>query len=301
MHTHPLHVWSPRTLTRAPSYRSDIVYPYPLSRFSRPPPEQGARPDKLRAQAVSTPNVLKVAPNIEYFSVGGEIWPSYVGTPNVHIPRLTTLRFRRVKSRATPRRRRRPRAGGDSLYSEKWKTGRSLGACSCSVSCRVLHVVGIVAQCSICLFSPFGRQLCARQKADALVPCLHNPKWSFPAEAASIRSLTHLDFQGIFPGDSHAFADILANGHQLESLRLECHLERAASTQFRERPTALPFLHHFAFRGDVVSAAGGPGADPAGTGSREHPRGCLGTSVVPFISRCVAPSKPPLPLQIGCW
>ena len=76
---------------------------------------------------------------------------------------------------------------------------------------------------------------------------LHNPNWSFPAEAVSIRSLTHLDFQGIFPGDSRAFADILANGHQLESLRLECHLECTASTQFREHPTALPFLHHFAF------------------------------------------------------
>ena len=43
VHTHPLHVWSPRTLTRAPSYRSDIVYPYPLSQFCRPPPEDVMR------------------------------------------------------------------------------------------------------------------------------------------------------------------------------------------------------------------------------------------------------------------
>ncbi|TBU54938.1 hypothetical protein BD310DRAFT_969499 [Dichomitus squalens] len=76
---------------------------------------------------------------------------------------------------------------------------------------------------------------------------LHNPNWSFPTEAISIRNLAHLDFQGIFPADSRAFADILSSGHQLESLRLECHLECTASTQFREFPTALPFLHHFAF------------------------------------------------------
>ena len=76
---------------------------------------------------------------------------------------------------------------------------------------------------------------------------LHNPNWGFPAEAISIRNLTVLDFQGIFPADSRGFADILASGHQLESLRLECILECIASTQFRDFPTALPFLHHFAF------------------------------------------------------
>ena len=76
---------------------------------------------------------------------------------------------------------------------------------------------------------------------------LHNPNWTFPAEAISIRNLTNLDFQGIFPADSRAFAEILASGHQLESLRLQCILECTASCQFRELPTALPFLHHFAF------------------------------------------------------
>ena len=76
---------------------------------------------------------------------------------------------------------------------------------------------------------------------------LHNPNWSFPTEAISIKNLTNLDFQGIFPADSRAFAEILANGHQLESLRLECILECVASAQFREQPAALPFLHHFAF------------------------------------------------------
>ncbi|KAI0743067.1 hypothetical protein C8Q80DRAFT_1108088 [Daedaleopsis nitida] len=76
---------------------------------------------------------------------------------------------------------------------------------------------------------------------------LHNPNWSFPTEAISTRNLTHLDFQGIFPQDSRAFSEILSNGHQLESLRLECILECVASTQFRECPNALPFLHHFAF------------------------------------------------------
>ncbi|KAI0633147.1 hypothetical protein C8Q77DRAFT_1218476 [Trametes polyzona] len=76
---------------------------------------------------------------------------------------------------------------------------------------------------------------------------LHNPNWSFPTEAISIRHLTNLDFQGTFPADSRAFAEILANGHQLESLRLECILECTASKQFREFANALPFLHHFAF------------------------------------------------------
>ncbi|KAI0325274.1 hypothetical protein GY45DRAFT_259934 [Cubamyces sp. BRFM 1775] len=76
---------------------------------------------------------------------------------------------------------------------------------------------------------------------------LHNPNWSFPTEAVSIRHLTTLDFQGTFPADSRAFAEILANGHQLESLRLECILECSASKQFREFADALPFLHHFAF------------------------------------------------------
>ncbi|KAI9058653.1 hypothetical protein FKP32DRAFT_1596960 [Trametes sanguinea] len=76
---------------------------------------------------------------------------------------------------------------------------------------------------------------------------LHNPNWSFPTDVISIRHLTTLDFQGTFPVDSRAFAEILANGHQLESLRLECILECTASKQFREFASALPFLRHFAF------------------------------------------------------
>ncbi|KAH9911772.1 uncharacterized protein BXZ73DRAFT_93322 [Epithele typhae] len=76
---------------------------------------------------------------------------------------------------------------------------------------------------------------------------LHNPNWAFPADAISIRNLTHLDFQGLFPVDSRAFTDVLQGGLQLESLRLECILECTASQQFRENPSALPFLRHFAF------------------------------------------------------
>ncbi|CDO75712.1 hypothetical protein BN946_scf184493.g10 [Trametes cinnabarina] len=76
---------------------------------------------------------------------------------------------------------------------------------------------------------------------------LHNPNWSFPTDIISIRHLTTLDFQGTFPVDSRAFAEILSNGHQLESLRLECILECTASKQFREAANALPFLRHFAF------------------------------------------------------
>lgn len=76
---------------------------------------------------------------------------------------------------------------------------------------------------------------------------LQNPTWIFPTECISIRNLTHLDFLGLFPADSHAFADILEHGHQLESLRLQCILECNASVQFREYNDALPFLRHFAF------------------------------------------------------
>ncbi|KAI0673254.1 hypothetical protein C8Q78DRAFT_1077528 [Trametes maxima] len=86
-----------------------------------------------------------------------------------------------------------------------------------------------------------------QNKASVRYLSLHNPNWSFPTEAVSIRNLTHLDFQGTFPSDSRAFAEILSNGHQLESLRLECILECTASSQFREFANALPFLHHFAF------------------------------------------------------
>ncbi|KAI0772310.1 hypothetical protein BD413DRAFT_612487 [Trametes elegans] len=86
-----------------------------------------------------------------------------------------------------------------------------------------------------------------QNKASIRYLSLHNPNWAFPTEAISVRNLTHLDFQGTFPADSRAFAEILSNGHQLESLRLECILECTASKQFREFATALPFLHHFAF------------------------------------------------------
>ncbi|KAI0937970.1 hypothetical protein AcW1_002363 [Taiwanofungus camphoratus] len=76
---------------------------------------------------------------------------------------------------------------------------------------------------------------------------LQNLNWTFPTEAISIRNLTHLDFLGLFPPESRAFADILSNGHQLESLRLQCVLECNASSQLREFAKSLPFLRHFAF------------------------------------------------------
>ncbi|TFY63633.1 hypothetical protein EVJ58_g3131, partial [Rhodofomes roseus] len=78
---------------------------------------------------------------------------------------------------------------------------------------------------------------------------LHNQHWTFPSETLSIRNLTNLDFLGLFPSESRAFADILSNGHQLESLRLQCVLNCNASAQFREGAAAhaLPFLRHFEF------------------------------------------------------
>ena len=76
---------------------------------------------------------------------------------------------------------------------------------------------------------------------------LHNLNWAYPAECISIRNLTHFDFLGIFPADSQGIADILSNGTQIESLRLQCVLECNASAQFRAHLTSLPFLRHFAF------------------------------------------------------
>lgn len=78
---------------------------------------------------------------------------------------------------------------------------------------------------------------------------LHNQHWTFPTESLSIRNLTQLDFLGLFPSESRSFTDILSNGHQLESLRLQCVLNCNASAQFREGAAArcLPFLRHFEF------------------------------------------------------
>ena len=85
----------------------------------------------------------------------------------------------------------------------------------------------------------------ARNKGSIRVIHLQNLNWTFPTDNISIRNLTHLDFLGTFPPESNALTDILANGHQLESLRLQCVLECNASSQFREHAKCLPFLRHF--------------------------------------------------------
>lgn len=85
----------------------------------------------------------------------------------------------------------------------------------------------------------------ARNKNSVRVIHLQNLTWTFPTDNISIRNLTHLDFLGTFPQESRALADILENGHQLESLRLQCVLECNASSQFREHLKCLPFLRHF--------------------------------------------------------
>ncbi|KAI8989715.1 hypothetical protein BD414DRAFT_414278 [Trametes punicea] len=46
----------------------------------------------------SLPHVLSNAPNLEYLSVGGELWPNFLHTPTVYLPRLATLRVRRVNA-----------------------------------------------------------------------------------------------------------------------------------------------------------------------------------------------------------
>jgi hypothetical protein len=78
-----------------------------------------------------------------------------------------------------------------------------------------------------------------------------SPQWIFPANALSIRNLTSIFFTGHFPPTSHAFADILSHGRQLETFDISCcALECSnASVQFRSVLSAnsLPFLRHFAF------------------------------------------------------
>ena len=68
---------------------------------------------------------------------------------------------------------------------------------------------------------------------------LHNLNWTFPSEFLSIRNLTSLDFLGTFAADSLGIAEILSNGIQLESLRLQCVLECNASAQFRQYSDSL--------------------------------------------------------------
>lgn len=46
----------------------------------------------------SLPHVLGQAPNLEYLSIGGELWQSFLYAPPVELPRLTTLRLRRVNA-----------------------------------------------------------------------------------------------------------------------------------------------------------------------------------------------------------
>ncbi|KAK7684386.1 hypothetical protein QCA50_012333 [Cerrena zonata] len=85
----------------------------------------------------------------------------------------------------------------------------------------------------------------ARNKGSIRTIHLQNLNWSFPSDVISIRNLTHLDFLGTLQADSRALADVLHNGHQLESLRLQCMLECSASVQFRDFANSLPFLRHF--------------------------------------------------------
>ncbi|KAF7297922.1 J domain-containing protein [Mycena chlorophos] len=74
---------------------------------------------------------------------------------------------------------------------------------------------------------------------------LHNMSWIFPSDALALRNLTSISFSGHFPANSTAFADILVNGRQLDSLSITCTLECLPAAQFRANPGCLPFLRHF--------------------------------------------------------
>ncbi|KAG5337087.1 hypothetical protein C0989_010828, partial [Termitomyces sp. Mn162] len=80
---------------------------------------------------------------------------------------------------------------------------------------------------------------------------IDNPNWVFPTNSVSIRNLTHFHFTGHVPLNNQLFADILANGRQMESLSLCCSLDGVTSQQFRATHRTygpvLPFLRHFSF------------------------------------------------------
>ncbi|KAI9057947.1 hypothetical protein FKP32DRAFT_1660413 [Trametes sanguinea] len=46
----------------------------------------------------SLSHVLHNAPNLEYLSIGGELWPHFMNEPPVRLPRLTTLHLRRLNA-----------------------------------------------------------------------------------------------------------------------------------------------------------------------------------------------------------
>ncbi|KDQ56125.1 hypothetical protein JAAARDRAFT_133166 [Jaapia argillacea MUCL 33604] len=78
-------------------------------------------------------------------------------------------------------------------------------------------------------------------------------------DSLAIRHLTQLDFAGHFPADRQVFAEILANGHQLESLRLSCSLNCSPSSQFRSQRTSVPYLKRFALH---ITSVGRLATDP---------------------------------------
>lgn len=59
------------------------------------------------------------------------------------------------------------------------------------------------------------------------------------------QNLIHLDLQGIFTPE--AFRAILSGAHQLQLLRVACRLRGNPSSCFRDHPSALLSLRHFAF------------------------------------------------------
>ncbi|KAJ8516510.1 hypothetical protein ONZ45_g6185 [Pleurotus djamor] len=91
-------------------------------------------------------------------------------------------------------------------------------------------------------------ELPMRSRHTLRVISLDTPTWAFPSEFFTLRNLTHVDFVGQFPLHSHAVYEIIHDGRQLESLSLGCYIDCNISNQFRELPTALPFLRHFAFK-----------------------------------------------------
>ncbi|TDL27100.1 hypothetical protein BD410DRAFT_783287 [Rickenella mellea] len=72
-------------------------------------------------------------------------------------------------------------------------------------------------------------------------------QWTFPDKVVTLQNLTHLQFFGTFPASSTTIGDILSQGVNLESLRLQCVLHCNPSDQFKDNLDALPRLRAFGF------------------------------------------------------
>ncbi|CAL1705143.1 unnamed protein product [Somion occarium] len=93
-----------RTLVRPLSYKNALyASPFEFAAEACPPLPTLKRLDWWHHNEASRTgginslmDVLRAAPNVEYLSLGGQLWLSFLDCPSIELPMLTTLRLRRV-------------------------------------------------------------------------------------------------------------------------------------------------------------------------------------------------------------